>query len=87
MNAMNFPFRWLSLVALLAAAPASAAPVSADANTPEWRYTVRPDDSLGGTLSGQAGRLVQGATAQSHCQSASPDAGQCFAYPACLAAP
>jgi len=46
MNTMDFPFRWLSLVALLAAAPASAAPVSANADTPEWRYTVRPDDTL-----------------------------------------
>lgn len=72
MNTMNFPFRWLSLVALLAAAPASAAPVSADADTPEWRYTVRPGDNLIGVSARYLARPGDWLKVQRHNRIANP---------------
>ncbi len=41
-----WPFTLLPLVAALAVLPAWANPVALDANAPEWRYTLRPGDTL-----------------------------------------
>ena len=46
MNILYSPFRLLSIAALLSVTSVIAAPVSTDADLPEWRYTLRPGDTL-----------------------------------------
>jgi len=71
-SAMGWPIRLLSVTVLLAFTPAFSAPVSTDADAPQWRYTLRPDDTLIGVSARYLARPGDWKKVQRHNHIANP---------------